>query len=43
MISKEMTDAINAQINAEIYSAYLYLSFSSSCSHKAMRAFFARP
>jgi len=25
-IDKEMQDAINEQINAEIYSAYLYLS-----------------
>lgn len=28
-IDKEMQDAINEQINAEIYSAYLYLSMSS--------------
>ena len=31
MISGKMTDAVNAQINAELYSAYLYLS---------MRAYF---
>jgi ferritin len=29
VISKKMQDAINAQINAELYSAYLYLSMSS--------------
>jgi ferritin len=29
MISKKMTKAINEQINAELYSAYLYLSMSS--------------
>ncbi len=28
-IAKEMQDAINEQINAELYSAYLYLSMSS--------------
>jgi len=29
MISKKMTEAINGQINAELYSAYLYYSMSS--------------
>jgi ferritin len=29
MISKNMEDALNEQINAEIYSAYLYLSMES--------------
>jgi ferritin len=29
MISKTMSDAINAQINAELYSSYLYLSMSA--------------
>ena len=29
MISDKMQDAINAQINAEMYSAYLYLSMST--------------
>jgi len=28
MISKKMTDRINAQVNKEIYSAYLYLAMS---------------
>lgn len=31
MISKRLQDAINAQINAEMWSAYLYLSMSSYC------------
>ena len=29
MISKKIEDAINDQINAELYSAYIYLSMSS--------------
>jgi ferritin len=29
MINKKMLDAINAQINAELYSAYLYLSMAA--------------
>ncbi len=32
MISKKMTKAINDQINAEIYSGYLYMAMSSYCS-----------
>lgn len=31
MISKKLEAAINAQINAELWSAYLYLSMSSYC------------
>ena len=31
MISKRLEDAINAQINAEMWSAYLYLSMSAYC------------
>ena len=29
MIGKKMQDAINDQINAELYSSYLYLSMSA--------------
>jgi ferritin len=29
MISKKMEDALNAQVNAELYSSYLYLSMES--------------
>jgi len=32
MVSKAMQDAINQQINAEISSAYLYLSMSAYCA-----------
>ena len=31
MISKRLEEAINAQINAEMWSAYLYLSMSTYC------------
>ena len=34
MISKRLEEAINAQINAEMWSAYLYLSMSAYC-HEA--------
>ena len=36
MISKKMTDALNKQINAEIYSAYLYMAMSSWATHGGM-------
>ena len=29
MLSKKMEEALNAQVNAEFWSAYLYLSFES--------------
>ena len=31
MIAKRLEEAINAQINAELWSAYLYLSMSTYC------------
>jgi len=31
MLSKKMQEALNGQINAELYSAYLYLSMSAWC------------
>ena len=34
MLSKNLHDAINAQINAELWSAYLYLSMSMDCQAK---------
>lgn len=34
MISQKMHEALNAQINAELWSAYLYLSMSMDASHK---------
>lgn len=33
MLSKKMEEALNAQINAEMWSAYLYLSMSAWCSN----------
>ncbi|OGV66767.1 MAG: ferritin [Lentisphaerae bacterium RIFOXYC12_FULL_60_16] len=36
MISKKMTVTINQQINAELYSAYLYFAFSSYASHTGL-------
>lgn len=37
MISKEMHTAINDQINAELWSAYLYLSMSLAAEAKALK------
>lgn len=34
MLSKKMNDALNAQINAEMWSAYLYLSMSVNAAAK---------
>lgn len=34
MVSKQLHDAINAQINAELWSAYLYLSMSMDAEQK---------
>ena len=39
MISKKMQDALNEQINKEIYSAYLYLSMSAYCSSIDLNGF----
>lgn len=39
MISKKLQDAINAQINAEIWSAYLYLSMSLDADQKGLKGF----
>ncbi len=33
MLSKRMQDALNGQINAEVYSAYLYLSMAACLEH----------
>ena len=37
MISKKMQEAINAQINAELWSAYLYLSMSMDAADKGLK------
>jgi ferritin len=39
MISKKMSDALNAQINAEMFSAYLYLAMSAWCSERSLAGF----
>lgn len=39
MISKKMQDALNGQVNAELYSAYLYLSMESWCKSKNLNGF----
>jgi ferritin len=38
-ISKKMQDAINNQINRELYSAYLYLSMSAYCEDQNLPGF----
>ena len=37
MISKRLHDAINAQVNAELWSAYLYLAMSLDAENKGYR------
>lgn len=39
MISKKIEKELNKQINAEFYSAYLYLSMSSWCKVKNLKGF----
>lgn len=39
MIDKRMQDAINEQINAELYSAYLYLSMATYFEDKGLSGF----
>ncbi|MHC4119498.1 MAG: ferritin [Planctomycetota bacterium] len=39
MISNKMEDALNGQVNAELYSAYLYLSMESWFKSKNMNGF----
>ena len=39
MISKKLQDAHNAQINAEMWSAYLYLSMSVEAESKGLKGF----
>jgi ferritin len=38
-INKKVEDAINKQVNAEIYSAYLYLGMSSKCAELNLKGF----
>ena len=39
MLNKEMEKALNAQVNAEMYSAYLYLSMSAYFQSKSLGGF----
>ena len=39
MVSKELETAINKQINAEFWSAYLYLSMSAHFAHEGLPGF----
>ncbi len=39
MISQKMTEAINTQINNEMYSAYLYMAMSAQCSEMNLSGF----
>jgi ferritin len=39
MLSKKLEDAINEQINKELYSAYLYLSMSAYCESQSLAGF----
>ncbi|MHC1604129.1 MAG: ferritin-like domain-containing protein, partial [Candidatus Syntropharchaeales archaeon] len=39
MLSEKMYDALNTQINREIYSAYLYLSMSAYSTYIGLKGF----
>ncbi len=39
MLSEKMTEALNAQINKEIYSAYLYMDMSAHCTYVGLNGF----
>ncbi len=39
MLSKKMEEALNEQINREMYSAYLYMSMSSYCTTVGLKGF----
>jgi len=39
MLSKKMEDALNAQINAELYSSYLYMAMSAYFQSKGLPGF----
>lgn len=39
MLSKKLQDALNAQVNAEFWSAYLYLSMSVDAEIKGLKGF----
>lgn len=39
MLSPKMNDALNEQINREMYSAYLYMSMSNQCTEMGLKGF----
>lgn len=39
MISEKMTQALNDQVNREMYSAYLYMSMSNHCNEVGLKGF----
>jgi ferritin len=39
MLNKKMAQALNEQINREIYSAYLYMSMSANCNTAGLKGF----
>jgi ferritin len=39
MLSQKMQDALNEQVNAELYSAYLYLAMSAHCEAQNLLGF----
>ena len=39
MINQKISDAINTQINNEMYSAYLYMAMSAQCSEMSFEGF----
>ena len=39
MLNKKMTQALNEQINRELYSAYLYMAMSSQCNTMGLKGF----
>ena len=39
MLSQKMNDALNDQINKEMYSAYLYMSMSNQCNEMGLKGF----
>lgn len=39
MLSEKMTEALNGQINKEMYSAYLYMDMSAHCTYTGLNGF----
>ncbi|WP_407355897.1 ferritin [Methanolobus sp. WCC5] len=39
MLSEKMTEALNGQINKEMYSAYLYMDMSAHCTYEGLGGF----